>query len=193
MKKMIITISRENGSGGHIISDLLGKKLAIKVYDREMLTQVAVKHGLAESDFRKADEKAPGFYITPYAPAKSDILYMAQTELIEELAKEEESCIIVGRCANAILKDNPDAFHIFIYAPMDFRIRSTMKHRNIQTPEEARKYIIKADKMRKSYYQYYTEYTWGGREGYDLLINSAVLGEEGTAQLIADIIRTRFA
>ncbi len=190
-KKLIITVGREYGSGGRIISTKLAKRLGIKFYDKDLIEKATVEAGLDPSVFNNKDEKAPGLFITPYAPTKEDQLYMAQAAYIKKLADADESCLIVGRCANSVLEGREDVLNLFIYAPMDYKVKLCMERLPMSSEEQARKECAKADKHRKKYYEYFTEYQWGSKEGYDLLIDSSILGIDGTVDVLADIIKKK--
>ena len=181
-KRMIITIGREFGSCGHYIAEKLAQRLGIAFYDKVLIERAVKKRGLDINTFSPSDEKAPGFFISPYSPTKSDMLYMATESVIKEIGASEESCVIVGRCANAILEGRDDLLRIFIYAPLEDRI-ATCSEKFAITSDVARKEIQAADKTRKNYYQYFTDYKWGGREGNDLIINSSLFGKDGTVDL----------
>lgn len=191
-KNMIITIGREFGSGGHEIGKRLAEKLGINFYDKNLIELAAEHSGLDLSVLNNSDEKAPGLFLSPYAPTVPDQLYLAQSEVIQKLA-EKESFVIVGRCSNAVLSEDVDAFNIFIYAPMKERIKRIMDRYLIDSPEKARKEIIHMDKVRRSYYQYYSEYRWGDREGYDLLIDSSKLDFDIIVDLLADLAQKKFS
>lgn len=191
-KKMIITIGREFGSGGHEIGEKLAKELGINFYDKNLMELAAEHSGLDISVLSSSDEKAPGWIVSPYTPTVSDQLYRAQSDVIRTLS-QKESFVIVGRCANSVLQDYADSLDIFIYAPLERRIKRIMDRYLISYPDKARKEVLHADKVRRGYYQYYSEYRWGDREGYDLMIDSNVLGIDLTVELLADIARKKFA
>lgn len=190
-KKMIITIGREFGSGGHEIGEKLAAKLGINFYDKNLIELAAEHSGLDLSVLGASDEKAPSPFVSPYAPTVSDRLYCAQTEVIQKLAKTE-SFVIVGRCSNAILKEACTPLNIFIYAPLEDRIKRIMDRYLIDTPDKARKEILRTDKIRRGYYQYYSEFKWGDREGYDFMIDSSLFGINGTVDILADLALRKF-
>ena len=191
-KNMIITIGREFGSGGHEIGEKLAQKLGIEFYDKNLIELAANRSGLDSKVVSSSDEKAPGFFVSPYSPTISDKLFFAQSELIRHLA-DTQSFVIVGRCANALLRGYADTLDVFIFAPLEDRIKRVSERYILDTPEKARKEINRIDKIRRGYYQYYTEYHWGGRDGHDLIIDSTMLGIDGTVDLLEEIARKRFA
>ena len=168
-KKVIITLGRECGSGGHEIGEKLSKKLGIAFYD----------------------EKAPSPFISPYAPTIADQLYRAQSDVIRDLS-EKESFVIVGRCSNSVLEDREDVLNVFVYAPLRNRVHRVMERHLIDSEDKARKEVLRTDKIRRTYYQYYSEYRWGEHESYDLMIDSSVFGIDGSVDVIVDAINRKF-
>ena len=171
-KKIIITLGRECGSGGHEIGEKLAKKLDLDVLG-------------------STDEKAPSPFISPYAPTIADQLYRAQSDVIRELA-EKESFVIVGRCSNSVLEDKDNVLNVFVYAPLSNRIKRVMDRHLIDSQDKAKKEILRTDKIRRTYYQYYSEYRWGERESYDLMVDSSVFGIDDTVDVIIDAIHRKF-
>lgn len=204
MDKIIITIGRQFGSGGRAIGESLAKKLGIAFYDKELISLAAKESGIDPDIFDSVDEKAAnsllyslsmglynfgsGFSAMGDLPV-NDRLYLLQHKIIKEIA-DKESCVIVGRCADYILRDNPACVNIFIYADMEFRKRESVKKHGI---DEARaEHIInKTDKSRANYYSFYSGQKWGMAENYDLCINSSKLSEENIVDLIIDYINKK--
>lgn len=196
-----VTIGRQFGSGGREIGERLGKLLGIKSYDKELLKMAADKKGIHPDYLRRVDEKANNSLLYTLAMGVSmhragntgiempinDKLFMAQTEIIKELA-EQESAIFVGRCADYILRHHPARISFFIYADDETRIARIMKENDCPR-KEAEELIKKTDKSRVNYYNFYTGKKWGKHENYHLAIDSSVLGVEGTAQLLAQAVR----
>lgn len=191
-KKMIITIGREFGSGGHEIGEKLAAKLGINFYDKNLIELAAEHSGLDLSVLGATDEKAPSPFVSPYAPTISDQLYRAQSEVIQKLARTE-SFVIVGRCSNTVLEEDYDPMNVFIYAPLDIRIKRIMDRYLIDSPDKARKEILRTDKIRRGYYQYYSEYRWGDREGYDVMLDSSAFGIDGTVDILVELARRKYA
>jgi len=195
-QKVVITIGREFGSGGREIGEKLAKKLGIAYYDRNILDLVAQKSGIDKKYLEVEDEKASNPFDEPYVPhwldtgTLSERLFRMQSKIIKEKA-QEESCVIVGRCSDVILREREDAFHIFVFAPIEYRIDRVMELFQIDDRERARKIVKKADKARKTYYQYYTDEKWGSREGKDLLINSSTCGINGTVEMIIKLLEEK--
>ena len=192
--KRIITISREFGSGGRSIGRLLAEQLGYDFYDQELTKEVARRSGLSPAFVEESGEYASArssllFALatanqySPESLSMPDKLYIAQTKLIEELA-EKGGCVIVGRCADYVLRDRPDCLHVFIYADKESRARRIVE-RYGETDRSPEKRLNEKDQKRKVYYKNYTGRTWGQAQNYDLCLNSAALGEERCAQLIA--------
>lgn len=203
-KKTIITIGRQFGSGGHDIGEALAKELGVKLYDKDMLKRAAKESGLCEELFETHDEKPTNSFLYSLvmdtyslgysAGTFSDMpinhkVFLAQFDAIKKIA-DDESCVMVGRCADYALEGRDDVINIFIYADLDKRIRRVAREWNL-TDNKAKDIILKNDKKRASYYNYYTNKEWGAANGYDLCINSAKLGIEGSVKAILDYIELR--
>ena len=197
--KTIITIGRQFGSGGKEIGIRVAKELGIPFYDKELLQEAAKKSGLCEKIFENFDERPksllysiamdsymislPGRRVGD-SPAQQ--VYLATFDTIRHIAAQGP-CVMIGRCADYALADDPNHLSLFIYAPMDVRIQRVAKRQNI-TPEEARKLIIKTDKRRASYYEYYSSQKWGAVGSYDFCLDSSYLGLGGTVELIQAMV-----
>lgn len=196
MKKVIVTIGREFGSGGREIGLKLSEKLGIPFYDKKLIVHTAEKTNLEESIVEKYDEQHsfPAFSSSNifdiYQMPMSDRIYIAQADVIRDIAAKD-SCIIVGRCADFILDDNPDVFKVFITAPMKDKIERKRPLLEGKKDSEIESHITKIDKKRAKYYTYYTDRTWGKASTYNLCIDSSILGIDGTVELIAKAIEMR--
>ena len=197
MKKSV-TISRQFGSGGHDVGTLVAKELGIDFYDKEILTLAAEDSGISVEHFEAADEKPTNsflysvaitgqIYSNPNDFLTNDRLFAFQSNAIRKAVKEKPG-VFVGRCADYILRDNPDTIKIFIHADMPARIKRIMEVNKV-SESEAKSTIKKADKRRASYYNFYADGKWGTASLYDLSVNSSVLGIEGTAKFICDFVR----
>jgi len=191
-KNIIVTIGREFGSGGREIGEKLAQKLNINFYDRNLIELAAKRSGLDATSVVHSDERAPGLFVSGYTPTVSDQLFFAQSDLIRSLA-DNESFVIVGRCANSVLYGYADTLDVFVYAPLNDRIDRIRKRYMLDSAEKARKEIVRVDKIRRTYYQYYSEFRWGSKEGFDLMLNSSLFGIDGTVDLLADIVKKDFA
>lgn len=196
MTNMVVTISREYGSGGREIGEKLAQALGFSFYDKDLLKLIAEKSGIKEEILKKADEEAANPLFAPYYPphidpgSLNDRVFKMQAELIKEKAATE-NCVIVGRCGNYILDDMENAVHVFIYADQEERIDRIMKRHNLEDREMAEKLVKKTDKHRRGYYQFYTELKWGRAEGYDIMIDSGLLGIDGTVAVLKSIVKEK--
>lgn len=195
MTNMVITISREYGSGGRQIGEQLAKELGFAFYDKDLLKMVAEKSGIKEDVLQKADEEASNPLFAPYYPpgvdpgSLNDRVFKMQADLIKEKAATE-NCVIVGRCGNYILEDMENAVHVFIYADEEGKIARTMERHQLNH-EEAEKRVKKINKQRRAYYQYYTEWKWARTEGFDILLNSDALGIDGAVAAIKAVVEAK--
>ncbi len=205
MDNMVITIGREFGSGGKYIGEELSKRLQIKFYDKELLNLVAEKENVDIKLLERTDESNKGNFWYTMAMASfsstdsvnsfsglpmNERLFLKETKVIQELAKKE-SCVIIGRCSNIILKDEPNVKNIFVYASdMDFKIKRKIEFAGMST-KEASKAILKKDKEREAYYNYFTNEKWGAKEGYDLLVDTSKIGVENAIDLIEQYVKMK--
>lgn len=204
-KHIVITIGRQFGSGGREIGYKIAEKLGIKCYDKELLSEASKESGLCEKIFETHDEKPTrsflyslvmNTYSVGYTPSGyvdmpiGHKLFLAQFEAIKTIASKE-SCVIVGRCADYALEGNPDLLSVFIHADIDTRIKRIMERKGIEKSEIAKDLINKTDKQRASYYNSYANKKWGDAKTYNVCIDSNVLGIDGTADLIVDIVRNK--
>lgn len=190
--KYVITIGREYGSGGRFIGKLLSEKLGISFYDNELLVKAAEGSGLSEAVFKSYDEKKDGFLVNGIGMYSYDMslgqkVFLAQFDAIKKIANQE-SCVIVGRCADYVLKDYPHVVNVFICAPMEDKIERAVKYYGLN-PNKAATQIMKMDKKRRGYYNFYTDKDWGKANNYDLCINSRI-GVEETVEAIAAYVKT---
>lgn len=195
-KKIIITIARGYGSGGKTVGKTLAKELGIPFYDRQILYMASDDSGINLGLFQKNDEDVnKGLFdpsthmydgsIIPPEDSKftsKENLFNYQAKIIKMLA-EKESCVIVGRCADFILKDNSDVVKVFIWAPHDSCVETVMDMFDM-TEKEADKKIRKIDRHRSEFYRYYTCREWDNARNYDLCLNSADLGFDGCVEAI---------
>ena len=200
-EKLAITIGRQFGSGGREIGVRVGELLGIKVFDKELLTIAAEKKGINPDYLRRVDEKAASSLLYTLAMGSSvysarhlgvdvpinDQLFITQTEIIKETA-EADSAIFIGRCADYILRNHPHRLSFFIYSDFESRVHRVMERHGCKR-NEAESMINKTDKKRVNYYNFYTGKKWGKFENYHMSLDSSLLGVEGTAQMIAQLIR----
>lgn len=198
MGNKVYTIGREFGSGGKDVGEKLANRLGIPLYDKELLQRAAKESGFCEEIFENHDEKPTssflyslvmdtysmnGYSSSPFLDMSlNHKVFLAQFDTIKKIA-DHESCVIVGRCADYALSDNPDCINIFIHADMEKRIKLVSKRANI-TENKAKDMIIKNDKQRASYYNYYTSKRWGDSSAYHLTLDAGKLGVDGCVDMI---------
>ena len=202
-QKFIITIGRQYGSGGREIGKRLAHLFNIAYYDKELIKEASKESGLNAEYFEKADEKAPGslrhMLSMSWASLGSTFgsdgslcnenIFKYQSDVIQRIA-QEHSCVIVGRCADYILRDIPNCFNIFIHAPMQNRIERITRTEPIDVKEALEK-AEKINKHRAAYYNFYTDKEWGDSASYHLSIDSSILGSEETAFFIKRFIELK--
>ena len=202
-ERTVITIGREFGSGGHEIGMKLAEKLGIKCYDKELLQVAAKESGLCEELFASQDEKPTNSFLYSlvmdtyslgYSYSYVDMpinhkVFLAQFDAIKKLAAKE-SCVIVGRCADYALEDDPFAVSVWIKASLDERIKRIKKLYELNDSKAA-DLIQKTDKKRASYYNYYSSKKWGEAKSYDLCIDSGLVGIDGAIELILKFIELK--
>ena len=201
--KTVITIARSYGSGGKTLGKLLADKMGINCYDREIIRMASDSSGINEELFGRVDEKlkkSPLFGIVRSNPYKGngvippessnfvsdDNLFNYQAQVIKELA-EKESCIIIGRCADYVLKDNPNVIRLYLYAPLEDCVKRVMAQNSI-TEKETIKKIETIDKYRSDYYKYYTGKEWNDARNYDFCLNTTSMSYEKLIQVVENII-----
>ena len=203
MANTIITIGRQFGSNGRMIGEKLAELMGVKCYDKQLIKEAAKQSGLWEDFLDNMDEKPTSSFLysvvmdpysymsfdnnTNYGMNLNQKAFMATYETIKSIA-DRESCVIIGRCSNYVLREYEKVLSAFIYAPLEVRIDTVMKRFNLNE-KQARDQIAKEDKARASYFNYYTSYKWGKNESYDILIDSSLLGPDGTAELLLDVAK----
>ena len=198
-KKLIITIARQYGSGGREIGEKIAEALGIPLYDKELITEAASRGSLNETVIKTAEESAANSLLYTLAMGSNvlgttmsfgykmplnDKLFLLQSEVIKEYAANG-SCVVIGRCADYVLRDEENLLRLFIYGDLDHR-KERVRERHPEVKESQIVDVInKTDKRRASYYNFYTGNKWGKYDNYDLAINSSNLGIDGTAEMIA--------
>ena len=203
--KVVITIARQYGSGGRTVGEMLSKDMGIHYYDKELIKLASEESGINERLFVNADEKikmtklfkmVKNIYTGQLIPPESDDfvsdknLFNYQAKVIKNLA-EEESCVIVGRCADYVLKDYDNVLSVFVHAPKDYCMEQAAKKVSMPS-NELEKYIAKIDKRRADYYKFYTGREWTDARNYDLCLDSSKLGFERCVEEIKAYIKVRF-
>lgn len=198
-KKIIITIARQFGSGGREIGERVAELLGFPIFDKQLITDAAAKGSLNEDVIKTAEESAANSLLYTLAMGSNvlgttmhfgykmplnDRLFILQSEAIKEYASEG-SCVIIGRCADYVLRDEENVLRLFIYGDLDHRQERVAKRHPEIKSSQIIDVINKTDKRRSTYYNFYTGGKWGKYDNYDMAINSSTLGIEGTAQIIA--------
>ena len=197
-KKIIITISREFGSGGRTIGREVAKRLGIPFYDKELVEKVSLESGFAPTFVEEHGEHAPGKTRFSYAfshhgapgamngMSTADFLWSIQCNVILQIA-EQGSGVIVGRNADYILKDRPDALHVYVFADVPYRAERIVRlyGESEKSPEQR---LAEKDKRRRVNYQHYTGRTWGMAQNYDLCLDTGVLGEDYCAEIVVNAV-----
>lgn len=174
----VITIGRQYGSGGRFIAKKLAEMLNVNFYDNELLTTAATQSGMSKTILDNYDEKKDGFFsgVVPSTfgadMSLSQKVFLAQFEAIKMIA-DRESCVIVGRCADYVLRENKNVVNVFITAPIEDRVKRAVKYYNLDE-KKAKETIIKMDKKRASYYNFYSDKKWGKADSYNLTIDSNI-------------------
>ena len=196
-KSLIITIGRQFGSGGHEIGEKLAKKLGIKFYDKELIKLIAKQSGLCEKVLESYDEKPTNSLLYSIVmdiypsvmytgPTIDQQIYQANYDTIRRLA-DGEPCVIVGRCADYVLRDHPELVSVFVHANSDFRAARIAEEYKLPDAK-VRDLLVKTDKKRANYYNFQSEKQWGAASSYNLCIESSEVGIDGAVDLIMDYI-----
>lgn len=192
-KQILITISREYGSGGRYIGKMVADRLGIKLYDKDLIIKLAERTGLSEEYIERTEEKRnilsnihKGYYT---GPDHEDELFIKESQIIEEIA-DKESCVIIGRCADYILKDNDSLVRIYIYSNMADKVKRAITYYGLDK-DKAEKEIRRSNRERAVHYKHYTNRDWADKSNYDICVNSDFLGTEKSAELICTMIKAR--
>lgn len=196
MANLVITIGRENGSGGRQLGSELAAVLGVKCYDSELINETAKASGFAKSFVETHEEHRPGSFLYSLVTGGGVVadeqpfpvqIFQAQSEVIRTIAARE-SCVIVGRCADYILRDRKDCLHVFICSDMASRARRIVE-RYGQTQKAPEKRLAEKDQKRKVYYKNYTGRVWGQAQNYDICLNSGALGVDTCADMIVQLCK----
>lgn len=182
-KRIVVTISREYGSGGRFVGKMVAEKLGIPFYDKELISYSAKESGLSESYIEEIDEQNTS---AKFVHNNDDLLFLAEQKVIQDLSKN--ACVIVGRCADYILKDDKDVFKIFLFSDDEFKVRRAIKYYKMDKKNALSK-IKSINKKREKHYEYYTNREWKNWNNYDLLMNVDRLGVHKTADKIVEYIK----
>lgn len=202
-EKFLIVIGRQFGSGGKQIGKLVADRLGVEYYDKKLLTEAALKYGFSAKIFAEADEKRPspfrsllhlalGASSTPFSQEtlSAEGIYTAQSKVIKSIC-ESNSCVIVGRTADYVMRDHPRLLSVFLHAPMEYRKKRVMRREAGISEDEAEELARKNDSQRESYYNYFTGRRWGSCANYHLSIDSSMFTDEEIADIIVSAVRRR--
>lgn len=205
MDNFVITIGRRFGSGGRELGSRLARRLGISYYDKELLVEAARKSGMSTEIFERNDERFPRFingvfsFAQGYLPTStntggsaisSDSVYAAMSDLLHDIAARE-SCVIVGRTSDYVLRDHPRCVNIFVTAPDDHCVERIMRRGDINDPRKARNMARRINKLRANYYNFYTDKEWGHSSSYDLTFDSSRLPIDDIVEMIFTYLRLR--
>lgn len=198
----LITISREYGSGGRVIGKLVAEKLGVPLYDKDIITMAAQESGLSAEVIESAELQAKSSFSYTLSSAVSigdgfggeaismnEKLFLAQFDVITEIGDKGEG-VIVGRCADYVLRDNPDVVNVFVYGEKEDKIQRCIAEYGDDEAGVEKK-MATYDKARRNYYNYHTSRKWGDYKNYDLAINSSLVGEEGAADVIVSYLEAK--
>lgn len=191
MKSRVITISREFGSGGRTIGKKTAEKLNIPCYDSQLIQKIAAESGFNEEYIKEAGEYAPGGFLSSalshrgIAITNEDYIWEIQCRNITDLA-QQGPCVIVGRCADYILRDKADCLKVFIHADLDFRAKRIVEVYG-EREQSHQQRLKDKDKRRAAYHRFYTDMKWGHAQNYDLTLNSGTLGIENCVNIITQL------
>lgn len=200
--KKLITISREYGSGGRIIGKLVAEKLGVPLYDKDIIDMAAKESGLSKEIIESAELQAKSSISYTLASAVSigdglggeaismnEKLFLAQFDVIQEIGERGEG-VIVGRCADYVLRDHKDVTNVFVYGEHDDKVKRCVEEYD-DDPAGVEKKMATYDKARRNYYNYHTSQKWGEYSNYDLAINSSLVGEKGACDVICEYLKAR--
>lgn len=195
MKKFSIVIARQFGSLGRPIAREMSEILNVEYYDRDIVTMVAKEHNISIKEVSDLEESGTKYFSMKFplgngSSVSKDRIFETESKIIRSLA-EKESCIIVGRCADYLLGDNPNNLNIFIYAPYEDRLVNCVNQLGMDT-RQAKKMIHDVDKARDEFHMRYAKYKPNDLNHMDIMINSALLGVRGTAEYLCELVKTRF-
>ena len=198
MANRVITITRQYGSGGREIGQKLADAMDVEFFDNKLLEVAAGNSGIHKSHFEQNDEKRSNSFLYLLSTAYSqggvpfdDALFFAQLEAIQKIASEQ-SCVIMGRCADYALRDFSKILNVFICAPLEVRVKRAQEVYGI-AEKHAADYVKRIDKQRTSYYNYYTDKRWGQPQNYHICVDSSALGIDGSVELLKQFVESFYA
>ena len=200
--KKIVTISREYGSGGRVVGKIVAERLGVPLYDKDIIDMAAKESGLSREVIESAELQAKSSFSYTLSSAVSfgegvggeaismnEKLFLAQFDVIMEIGERGEG-VIVGRCADYVLRDDPDVINVFVYGEKEDKIKRCIEEYG-DSADEVEKKMATYDKARRNYYNYHTSRKWGDYKNYDLAVNSSLVGEQGAADVICEFLAAR--
>lgn len=194
-KQIIISVGREFGSGGHIVAANLAKHFGLPLLDSNILEEIANQNNTSGEYLRKYDESARNLLfsrtVNGFSNSPEEIIAQMQFDYIKKKADAGESFVVIGRCADWVLRDSPALVRIFVLGDLECKIKRTAERENI-SPEKAKSRIAQADKRRKYFHNTHSDNKWGDSRSYDITINSSKLGLDATTELLIKYIELNF-
>lgn len=186
-KQIIISVGREFGSGGHIVAANLAKHFGLPLLDSNILSEIAKENNTSEDYLRKYDESARNLFfsrtVNGFSNSPEEVIAQMQFDYIKKKADAGESFVVIGRCADWVLRDNPALVRIFILGDMEAKIKRTAERENI-SEDKAKSRIEQADKRRKYFHNTHSDNKWGDSRSYDITVNSTKMGLDGVTELL---------
>ena len=186
-KQIIISVGREFGSGGHIVAATLAKHFGLPLLDSNILAEIAKENNTSEDYLRKYDESARNLFfsrtVNGFSNSPEEVIAQMQFDYIKKKADAGESFVVIGRCADWVLRDNPALVRIFILGDMEAKIKRTAERENI-SEDKAKSRIEQADKRRKYFHNTHSDNKWGDSRSYDITVNSTKMGLDGVTELL---------
>ncbi len=195
-KQLIISVGREFGSGGHIVASKLAEHFGLPLYDSNILAEIAKKNNISAEYLSQFDESARNLFfsrtVNGFSNSPEEIIAQMQFDYIKQKADEGESFVVIGRCADYILRENPGLVRIFVLGDTATKIRRTAEREGV-TEEKAKALMLQADKRRKYFHNSHSENKWGDSRSYDITVNSSKLGIDATVELLIKYIELKNA
>lgn len=195
-KQIIISVGREFGSGGHIVAANLAKHFGLPLLDSNILAEIAKENNTSEDYLRKYDESARNLFfsrtVNGFSNSPEEVIAQMQFDYIKKKADAGESFVVIGRCADWVLRDNPALVRIFILGDMEAKIKRTAERENI-SEDKAKSRIEQADKRRKYFHNTHSDNKWGDSRSYDITVNSTKMGLDGATELLIKYVELVFS
>lgn len=195
-KQLIISVGREFGSGGHVIAAKLAAHFGLQLLDSNILAEIAKEKQTDEKALKKYDESGRNFFLSRtvngFSNSPEEVIAQMQFEYLKKKAAAGDSFVVIGRCADWVLRENPNLVRIFVLGDMEAKIQRISELNNI-SPDKAKSFIKQQDKSRKYYHNTHSDNKWGDSRGYDITVNSSKLGIDGTTELLIKYIEIKTA